>query len=269
MKLSFSTFAFVSALSSLSNHVNAKKNMEETSTMRTTTLSAKIIVTNLAPQAGTFQTPVWCGIHTGKFDTYDRNKTVTVAVERLAEDGNSALLSSDFANTEGSVWDGTVGSEPIAPGSTVVLPFEITFTTGEPLYFSYASMVIPSNDFWISNGDPTAHVVVNEQGMFIGNEIMILGNQVLDAGTEVNDELPKNTAFFGQAEADTGVNEDSYVTLATEGFKPAEEGGILADTMFVNADFTAPGYQMMNIKVVPVEGSNHLDRRLRLRDSSN
>jgi hypothetical protein len=191
------------------------------------------------------------------FDTYDRNKTVSVAIERLAEDGNTALLSHDFGCTEGAVWDGMVGSEPIAPGSTLVLPIEIDFTPGEPLYFSYASMIIPSNDFWISNGNPKANMVVDEEGMFVGNEILIWGKEVLDAGTEVNDEIPENTAFFGQAEADAGVNENGYVTLATEGFKPAEYGGILADPMFANADFTAPGYQMMNIKIVPMEYSKN------------
>ncbi|KAL3909197.1 MAG: hypothetical protein SGILL_008180 [Bacillariaceae sp.] len=216
------------------------------------TVSAMITITNMAPEMGTFQTPVWAGIHDGSFDLYDRNKTVTVAIERMAEDGDLSLLFNDFANTEGGAWDGMVGGAPISPGETVTLPFDITYTTGCSHYFSYGSMILPSNDFWIANGNPMAYEVINDMGDFIGTEFMVFGDQVLDAGTEVNDEDPANTAFFGQAEADSGVNENSYVTLATEGFKPAGSGGILDDEMFANADFTAEGYMMLKVKVEAV-----------------
>jgi len=206
---------------------------------------------------GTSLTPVWVGIHDGTFDTYDRSKTVTVAMERLAEDGNNDLLIRDFANSEGTVWDGTVGTEPIAPGRTLVETLEFPYVPGKPLYISYASMVLPSNDFFVSNGAPTAHMIVDEDGNFEGAEIIVWGSSVLDAGTEVNDELPENTAFFGQAEPDTGVNENGVVTLAT-GFKDASEDGILADPIFSNADFTVSGYQVMNVKIVPMEASRGL-----------
>jgi Spondin_N len=220
------------------------------------TVMAEITITNLAPSEGTFLTPVWAGIHNGAFDLYDRNKTVTVAVERLAEDGNTALLMHDFSQTEGALWDSTLGSAPIAPGETVTMPIEVTYIPGWCKYFfSYASMVIPSNDFWVANGNPMAYEIIDELGNFMGTEFIVMGDQVLDAGTEVNDEDPTTTAFFGQASPDTGVNEDSYVTLA-EGFKPVEEGGILADEMFANADFTAPGYQIMSIKVSALASGN-------------
>jgi len=217
------------------------------------TVSAMITITNMAPQMGTFQTPVWVGIHNGNFDLYDRNKTVTVAVERLAEDGDVALLLSDFAATEGAIWDGVVGDAPFGPGQTVTLPFDISYEQGCSHYFSYASMVVPSNDFWVANGNPVAYEVINDMGDFIGTEFMVFGDQVLDAGTEVNDEIPDNTAFFGQSMPDTGVNENSFVTLATDGFKPAGKGGILDDAMFTNADFTAEGYTMLKITVSAVE----------------
>mmetsp|Transcript_31633 Transcript_31633/g.52786 ORF Transcript_31633/g.52786 Transcript_31633/m.52786 type:complete len:105 (+) Transcript_31633:1-315(+) len=100
-------------------------------------------------------------------------------------------------------------------------------------------------------------MIVDEDGNFEGAEIIVWGSSVLDAGTEVNDELPENTAFFGQAEPDTGVNENGVVTLAT-GFKDASEDGILADPIFSNADFTVSGYQVMNVKIVPMEASRGL-----------
>jgi hypothetical protein len=100
-------------------------------------------------------------------------------------------------------------------------------------------------------------------GEFIGTEFMVFGDQVLDAGTEVNDEMPANTAFFGQATPDTGVNENSFVTLA-EGFKPTGMNGILDDAMFANADFTAEGYTMLKVTVSAV---SH-DRRASVRGTN-
>ena len=251
--MKFSTYS-LSAIAALASTASAAIMVTKEKTV-----SAMITITNMAPEAGTFQTPVWAGIHDGTFDLYDRNKTVTVAIERMAEDGNLDLLFSDFAASAGGVWDGMVGGAPFGPGETVTLPFEITYETGCSHYFSYGSMVIPSNDFWIANGNPMAYEVITPMGEFIGTEFMVFGDQVLDAGTEVNDEIPAYTAFFGQNVSDSGVNENSFVTLATEGFKPAGSGGILDDPMFANAQFTADGYTMLKVKVEAVMPTMEMD----------
>ena len=105
-----------------------------------------IKVTNMAPLTGTCLTSVWAGIHDGNFDTYNRNEPIREAFERLVEDGNNQPLMEDFAMTPGTVWDGNVGSTPICPGNeTSVLEFEFDFYPGTPLFFSYASMILPSN----------------------------------------------------------------------------------------------------------------------------
>jgi len=84
---------------------------------------------------------------------------------------------------------------------------------------------------------------------------------VYDAGTEVNDEIPENTAFFGQTEPDTGENENGVVHLHP-GYlgsfgNPNTEPRILADPMFRGADFTLPGYPIgrLTIEVVPAPGA--------------
>jgi hypothetical protein len=209
-------------------------------------------VTNKAPDDGTCQTPVWVGIHDGTFDTYDRGAPISAAMERLAEDGNNAPITADFANADGTVWDGTVGTAPVCPGETVELPFEIMIQPGASYYFSYASMVLPSNDAFLSNGNPMAHKIFDSNGDFVNVLIENAGADVLDAGSEVNDEFPANTAFFGQMAADTGVDENGIVTTHP-GFMPAGNGGILDAPRFQNADFTAEGYEMMSITVVLAE----------------
>ena len=137
----------------------------------------------------------------------------------------------------------------ICPGDYAILPFEVLVEYGQEYYFSYASMVLPSNDAFIANGNPTANMVFDSFGKLTKVLIEDFGSDVLDAGTEVNDEFPANTAFFGQMTPDTGDDENGVVTLHP-GFKAAGMGGILDDERFRNADFTEEGYQMLEIVVM-------------------
>lgn len=216
---------------------------------KTRMFKVKIAVTNLAPESGTRQTPVWLGLHDGTFDLYDRGMPVSAELERLAEDGSIPPLSFLFKSSPGAVWDGVAGMAPIQPGMTVDVEFEVSVSRGVPLYLSYATMVLPSNDAFLANGNPTAHMVFKENGKPARFETIVdKGTDVLDAGSEVNDELPMNTAFFGQMEPDTGVVENGTVELHP-GFLPTGSGGILDDETFMNADFTAEGYEMLKIDV--------------------
>ena len=78
--------------------------------------------------------------------------------------------------------------------------------------------------------------------------VFVSGQSALDAGTEVNDEIPENTAFFGQSVLDTGVNENGAVSLHP-GFNKYPKS-TLADPRFAKADFTVPGYQFMTIVIM-------------------
>ncbi|MGK7897269.1 MAG: spondin domain-containing protein [Xenococcus sp. (in: cyanobacteria)] len=192
----------------------------------------KVTIENLAPENGIFLTPFWVGFHNGNFDTYDRGASISPAFERLVEDGNTAPLSEEFLNSDDGIVDGTIaGLEGEAAGSidpveTVTATFTLESTDATSRYFSYASMIIPSNDAFIANGDPLVREIFDAEGNFLGAEFIIVGSQVLDGGTEENDELPENTAFFGQAAPDTGVDENGVVTLHP-GF--LEDGRILSE----------------------------------------
>ena len=205
-------------------------------------------VTNLAPMQGTCQTPVWVGIHDGTFDVYDRDVPASPALERIAEDGTTGPLVEAFAASQGGVVDGVVGSKPICPGESATLSFEVLVKPGAKQFFSYTSMVVPSNDAFLANGDPMAFKIFDEEGEFVPVIFEDLGSDVLDAGTEMNDEIPANTAFFGQMVPNTGVPENGVITTHP-GFLPATSGGILNSTDFVNADFKQDGYKMMKIEV--------------------
>ncbi len=221
--------------------------------------ATKLLVTieNLSPTGGTLLTPFWVGFHDGTFDLYDRGESIQnmqfAGLETLAEDGITSGVSDRFAAEALGGVDGTLfGPDipPLRPGETTTQKFNVDGDVAR--YFSYASMVIPSNDAFIANGNPLAFEIFDVNGMFLGVDFTVLGEQVLDAGTEVNDEVPENTAALAQMAPNTGVDENGFVELHP-GFLPG--GNVLA--AIPNGDFLAPGYQVARITVtqVPVPAS--------------
>ena len=216
-----------------------------------------VTIENLAPQFGTFQTPFWVGFHNGMFDTFDVGAAASSSLERLAEDGTTSFLSAEFVNSGFGSTEATITADgaPFAPGAIASMSFSLDSNAAENAYFSYASMVIPSNDAFIGNDNPLAYRLFNNKGSFIGADFFITGANVLDAGTEVNDELRANTAFFGQMAPNTGTNEDGLIHqhpgyLGSFG-NPGGIQSILADQMFGGADFTLPGYPIARITITP------------------
>ena len=211
----------------------------------------KITITNIAPEFGVCITPVWFGIHDGTFDTYNGGDPLVPELVPLVEDGMPSELSELFAASSGSVVDGVVESAPLCPGDTATLNFDLPpQPEGEALYFSYATMIVPSNDAWASNDNPMAYPLTLVDGEFQPLDVTVLGTDVIDAGTELNDELPENTPLLGMSVPGTGVDtpEGPY-NQDHGGFNPVGSGGILDDERFVNADFTAEGYEIFTISV--------------------
>lgn len=222
-------------------------------------------IENLAPANGTLQTPHWVGFHDGVFDIYDGGTPADNdpiandplrSVERLAEDGNTGPLSTTFQQLVAGGVDGTIAGPngPLAPGESTRQQFLLDSYAPANRYFSYASMLLPSNDFWYANGNPQAHPVFDSNGQFIARDFIVNQDGVLDAGTEVNDEIPANTAFFGQAAADTGIDENGVILdfRDDEGnpqlsFLPPGAGGILDDPRFAMGDFALSGYPLVKI----------------------
>lgn len=232
-----------------------------------------VTVMNRAPENGTFQTPVWVALHDGEgFDTHDVGSLASAlpvegstALERIAEDGNAGPLMEDFASLEPDGLQDVIRSRgaapPFGPGMTASRLYEID--PGEHRYFSYTSMVIPSNDAFVANDDPKAHPLFDHRGRFVAGRFAVPGDGVKDAGTEENDEVPENTAFFGQATPDTGVTTEDPVA-AHPGFLAAGSGGILDDPMFADADFLAPGYDTLGFRLTLIDLARPLHFRARL-----
>lgn len=226
-----------------------------------TNTSVTVTIENLAPSNGTFQTPHWVGFHDGSFDIYNSGDAAnslpapgSFALERLAEDGNNAVMTEIFGVLQPAGQDATIAGPngPIGPGDVATMTFIIDSTSAAQRFFSYGSMVLPSNDFFYANANPVAHPLFNENGDFIATDFFLTNQSIRDAGTEVNDEIPANTAFFGQASPNTGVDENSKVVRIRDNpglvrFNPASSGGILADERFAMSDFGVVGYPLIKI----------------------
>lgn len=220
-------------------------------------VQVKVRVENLSPTNGTYFSPLWVGFHNGTFDYFDAGSSASTSLERLAEDANTAPLMADFMSSGVGAAQGAVSNGgPIAPGEVATMTLSLDNNDPNARYFSYGSMVVPSNDAFMGNDNPMAHQIFDGGGTFLGADFIVLGSNVWDAGVEVNDEVPMNTAFFGQTTPNTGVDENGVVHLHT-GYMAPGSGGVLDDPMFANADFTAPGYQVarISLKQVPAPGA--------------
>ena len=192
----------------------------------------QVTVTNNGPSNGVALTPVWVGFHDGSFDSYNGGLTSQPGLEQIAEDGSTATISADFQggytyidNTSGTPTsarvlssqagservDGTIGSAmgppPIQAGESASASFTIA-TDGSNRYFSYVSMVLPSNDFFVANGSPFAIDLMSlydGEGEVSVNVGGFNASPVNDAGTEAESYVTSAAnGLFGLAGGQTG-----------------------------------------------------------------
>ncbi len=226
------------------------------------TMTVKVTIENLAPDKGLVITPLWVGFHDGSFDVFNSGQSASASLETLAENGITDAIAGDFtASGAGSVQATILGPgiQPndthhlTPPGKSTTMTF--TVDSDSDRYLSYAAMIVPSNDAFIGNENPTAIEIFDRQGHFKGADVVINGNGIWDAGTEVNDEMPQNTALLGQMMPNVGDTEGEMV-MQHGGFMPG--GNILS--AFPKADFqmsSSANYSLVRIRVERVGGNRH------------
>ncbi len=224
----------------------------------------EVTVTNLQPGDGALLTPVFLATADGTYDFFDAGSPASASLERLAEDGMTAPRI-DAALASGGVHQAvaTAGG-PLGPGESRTVVLDVQRFNALTQYLSFASMVIPSNDAFIGNDDPTAIDLFDADGNIIprqgGTALVIGGDQVWDAGTEVNDEVPENTAALAQAAPDTGVAEGGVVRLHGGFLGSTALGGAAGNILQARpgADFTRSGAQVLEIQIVALNGTDQL-----------
>ena len=177
MKKRFSKYAVASALVLSGYSANAFA----------TPVAISVTVTSNAPTGGIILTPLWVGFHNGGFDSYDGGTASSAALEMLAEDGDASGLQSQLlSDTGGNGVGGTVGGL-LSSGDTFTDTFIVDSTSGNN-YFSYASMLLPTSDYYVANGNPFAFDISSLLSSSSGSLSFNIGTAgtVNDAGTEVN-----------------------------------------------------------------------------------
>ena len=245
-----------------------------------------VTFTNNAPYGGIYLTPAWIGFHNGSFDSYDGGTASSVQLSRLAEDGNVGPISQTFANNGTLVATGVTqtgtrqqgvffGSNGvIAPGESVSRSFNLDLQAGGANQFlSYASMVLPTNDYYIANGNPTAWDL---SGLYRGQKGSLSFDifSVNDAGTEVNDfaysagnglfpqlGLPVGQSGPNQGTDENGVNANVLLPFAGFSNSPsdADTNPAFGALNFTNASLYPRGLATITIArtttAVPEPGS--------------
>lgn len=222
----------------------------------------RVTITNNAPSGGAYLTPVWSAFHDGSFDTFNIGEAASGGLEAISEDGNTGPLSDMFGmSTPGGV-QGVTGMAPIAPGQTVVQTFTIA-DDGSNNYFSYASMVLPSGDFFVANEDPTVHNLTKLLDGTLNEIIFNIGipGQVWDAGTEINDfATSAGNGLFGipggQGGPNQGADENGVVqgVFGDDAYASFLNAAGIDTTLlnFLNLDLYDKGIATVRIEVVPI-----------------
>jgi len=228
----------------------------------------EVEVSNLFAEGGLALTPVWVGFHDGSFDSFDLGSAASSSVQALAEGGDVSGVMADFSASnangqQGAVFapDGFAGAPVFEPGETATsATFDINATDNG--YFSFLSMLIPTNDAFIGNDSATAYSLFDMDGNFTSLDILVLGANVWDSGTELNTGF--GSPFLVGADAQAREDENGVIgqhaglTVLANGlsiFGGDTPAGYSIDQ--AAADFTAQGFEVARITVnqVPVPAS--------------
>ncbi len=173
----------------------------------------RIKITNQQPAGGFALTPVWVGLHDGGFDLFDPGEAVSTDMERLAELGDVSGIVSAFAGRgPAGVVFGNDPVPPFLPGNMTTLDLDVTDPAVQR-FFSFATMVVPSNDLFLANPNAQGIELFSSSGVFLGDRtISLFGGMVWDAGTEVND-ITNGAAFVAGLDATGGTSEGGVAHL--------------------------------------------------------
>lgn len=211
-----------------------------------------VTIDNLTGANGLYLTPLWVGFHDGSFDLFDNGGLASAGLELIAETGDASGLVS--GGIDGVVLGpaGFAGAPIIDPGETATLTLDLDPTANR--FFTFASMVIPSNDAFIGNSNTIE--IFDAAGNFLGFDQILLGSQVYDAGTEENNG---EGAAFSNARMATDTNEQIAIhsgLAALLGTTNAAGNFVgTAANNFAEADFTQMGFEVARISLTSVPAS--------------
>jgi len=175
-------------------------------------VQVRVTVENLSPVNSISFAPLRLGFHNGTYDPFDAGAVATPAIISIAEGGSGSQFFPAFETAQPDAVLGTVVPDPagpLLPGATGTAVFTIDSEVNG--FFTFGSMVVPSNDYFIGNDSPMAYPLFNRSGAFVPTVIMQHGADIWDAGSELDGIF--GAAFLMGSSNDDHIDEGGVVTL--------------------------------------------------------
>ena len=161
-----------------------------------------VTVQNLVPANSIAFARLHLGFGNGSYDAFNIGQVAGAGIVSVAEGGIGTVWQANFAAAEPSATRGVIGAGQLLPGQSQSATFTVDPAVNK--FFTFAAMVVPSNDFFIGNDNPTQFSLLNASGGLLINSITLKANQIWDAGSEVFD--PAAAAFVGNNDLRTPQN---------------------------------------------------------------
>ena len=172
-----------------------------------------VTITNLAPANSVSFAPLRLGFGNGTFDAFNNGQTALAPIISIAEGGSGSAWFPAFAAAEsnavlGSVINPATGG-PLLPGQSASNTFLVDNTSSNNRFFTFANMVLPSNDLFLGNDSPTAFQLFNPDGSLALTTITQTAGQIWDSGDEAS--IVANAAFIPGSDNNARVAENGVV----------------------------------------------------------
>lgn len=220
----------------------------------------RVTIRNLSADDSVALSPFFVAAHDGTFDAFDSGSAASLGVEDIAELGDATNLLAAINSAQPSAvattaiaTSGGFGPGIFPPGASgsIILSLDPAMHR----YFSYGSMVVPSNDSFLGNDSPTAVELFDAMGNFVATDFTLNGSAIWDSGTEVNQLT--GAAYIVGEDATMGTDEGGVVhsvDLATQ-FSAYIGGTTPLGEIFSTAPGAGTGVASFSFEVVPEPSS--------------
>lgn len=187
-----------------------------TSNSQAAIVNVTVTFENLAPVNSVSFAPLRVGFNNGTFDSFNIGTTATAPIVSIAEGGGGGDWFPAFAAADPTAVLGTVGGALVPTanaggGFASMASQTFTIDTNVNRFFTFASMVIPSNDLFIGNDNPAAFQILDTSGNLLISQINQTAAQIWDANSEV--AIAANAAFVAG-----GINNNRVAEGGTVAF---------------------------------------------------
>jgi hypothetical protein len=148
-----------------------------------------VSIENLAPTNSNSISfaPLHVAFNSGSFDAFNEGVAAGPEIISVAELGAGSEWQSAFAMADPTAVRGAIDMPfPLLPGASGSKLFSLIDTTLNP-FFTFAAMLLPSNDHFIGNDSPTQYRLFDAAGNLAITSITLMASDIWDAGSEAFD----------------------------------------------------------------------------------